>query len=118
MYVRPFPNADSAPWPISTDGGENPVWARDGSEPFYRGPGGDPMAVGITRSPKFAAGSPRRIFEGHWILWEVRLAALPADDVSADGRQFLMVQLTDTYPHNRINVILNWSEELKKLSAR
>ena len=35
VYVRPFPDADSALHPISTNGGTSPVWAPDGRGLFY-----------------------------------------------------------------------------------
>ena len=30
IYVRPFPDADSGRWLVSTDGGVEPVWAHSG----------------------------------------------------------------------------------------
>lgn len=30
VYVRPFPNIDGGRWQLSTDGGTQPLWARDG----------------------------------------------------------------------------------------
>jgi hypothetical protein len=39
-------------------------------------------------------------------------------DVTADGQRFLMIKDSDTevFP-SQINVVLNWSEELKRLTS-
>ena len=37
VYVRPFPNTNDGKWQVSTDGGQEPVWAHSGRELFYRG---------------------------------------------------------------------------------
>lgn len=36
VYVVPFPNVTAAKWPISTRGGNEPVWAHSGRELFFR----------------------------------------------------------------------------------
>ena len=36
IYVRPFPDAASARWQVSTAGGFSPVWSHSGKELFYR----------------------------------------------------------------------------------
>ena len=36
VYVRPFPDAGSARWQVSTAGGVSPVWSHSGKELFYR----------------------------------------------------------------------------------
>ena len=56
IYVQPFPGPGRR-WAISTDGGDEPVWSRDGRELFYRN-GNAMMAVPITSQPTFAAGVP------------------------------------------------------------
>jgi len=38
--------------------------------------------------------------------------AIPNDDVSADGQRFLMVK--DESSSGRLNLVLNWFEELKR----
>ncbi len=35
VYVRPFPGPDRR-WPVSTQGGTQPLWSRNGKEIFYR----------------------------------------------------------------------------------
>ncbi len=57
MDVPPFPGPGGK-WQISTDGGAEPVWARDSGELFYRN-GDQMMAVETTTEPTFSAGLPR-----------------------------------------------------------
>ena len=47
VYVRPFPNAGSRKWQISTDGGAGPVWTRGGSEIVYQDSQGRMVAVAV-----------------------------------------------------------------------
>src|SRR5262249_51050415 len=35
VYVRPFPDANGGKWQISSEGGFEPFWSRDGKEIFY-----------------------------------------------------------------------------------
>ena len=70
------------------------------------------MAVEITTSPTADVGKPRRLFEkpykrgnGFW----------PDYDVAPDGQRLLMVKSSTTEASSRINVVLNWQEELKRL---
>ena len=47
IYVRPYPTPGGQ-FPISTDGGSEPIWSRDGRELFYRN-GNKMMAVAVAR---------------------------------------------------------------------
>jgi serine/threonine-protein kinase len=110
VFVQPFagPGGRSQ---ISIEGGTEPVWSRDGRELFYVN-GDKMMAVEITTTPAFRAGTPRLLFEGRYMFSPNGVAAY---DVAADGR-FLRVQpMHPDPPTNQINVVLNWAEELKRL---
>ena len=50
VYVRPFPGLDGK-WQISTEGGTQPMWSRDGKELFFRN-GDRMMAVAISTEPE------------------------------------------------------------------
>ena len=45
IYVRPFPAVDEGQWQLSTAGGVQPLWSRDGRELFYVAPNGGLMTV-------------------------------------------------------------------------
>jgi eukaryotic-like serine/threonine-protein kinase len=111
IYVQPYPGPGGK-WQISTDGGTEPVWNRNGRELFYRN-GNKMMAVDIATQPGFAAGKPRVLFEGPYVP---TVFTAPNYDVSPDGQRFLMLKPSEqeeTAP-TEINVVLNWFEELKR----
>jgi serine/threonine-protein kinase len=111
VYVRPFPGS-GAKVQISTEGGVEPVWARNGRELFYRN--GDKMMVAaVETKPVFTAAKPRLLFEGHY---EASPESLPANyDVSPDGQRFLMIKASEQeQASTQINVVQNWFEELKR----
>ncbi|MDR3722704.1 MAG: protein kinase [Candidatus Acidoferrales bacterium] len=62
IYVQPYPGPGGK-WQISTDGGTEPVWNRNGRELFYRS-GDKMMAAAVATQPSFFAGKPRMLFEG------------------------------------------------------
>jgi eukaryotic-like serine/threonine-protein kinase len=111
VYVRPFPGPGGK-WQISTDGGTEPVWNRNGRELFYRSED-KIMAVDIATQSGFAAGKPRMLFEGKY---ERTPATSPNYDVSPDGQRFLMLKPDEqgAAAPTQINVVLNWFEELKR----
>ena len=111
VYVRPYPGPGGK-WPISTAGGTEPVWNPNGREIFYRS-GDKMMAVGVTTQPAFSAGKPRMLFEGKYVA---TTGTKPRYDVSADGQAFLMFKPVeqDQAAPTQINLVLNWTEELKQ----
>jgi len=108
VYVQAFPG----PVPrhqVTLDGGFAPVWRRDGQELFFLG-GGQMFAVPVNTTRGFSEGKPVRLFEKSYVA--DRLLAGSPFDVAPDGR-FLMIKPSDeeqTPP--RLNVILNWVDEL------
>jgi hypothetical protein len=69
--------------------------------------------VDVATEPTLAARGPRQLFED---TFESGNAGLAAYDVADDGR-FLMIQPLQPQRFIRgINIILNWSEELKRLA--
>ena len=111
IYVRPYPGPGGKS-PISTDGGTEPLWHPNGRELFYRN-GDKLMAVEIATRPVFAAGKPKELFTGDYMLTP---ASSRNYDVSLDGRRFLMIQPSARHAAPRqIVVVLNWIDELKRL---
>ncbi len=112
VYVRPFPEVEDGKWLISEDGGAFPVWSRDGSELFYYEDGAM-MAVDIeTADGAVEHGQPRVLFEGDYYTGIGRQF-----DIALDGERFLMLKRNvpdATEPTEQI-VVLNWTEELKRL---
>jgi Tol biopolymer transport system component/predicted Ser/Thr protein kinase len=107
VYVQPYPGPGGK-WQISTEGGKEPLWNRNGRELFYRS-GNKMMAVEITTQPSFSAGTPKTLFEGQY---QSVNQSSPNYDVSVDGQRFLMLKPIEQAA--QINVVLNWFEELKQ----
>ena len=118
VYVRPFPDINGGRWQISVNGGTRPVWARNGRELFYLIPPGKVMAVPVQPASAFAAGNPQVAFDGPYIASNPG----PTYDVAPDGKRFLMIKAAQptgaasTPP--QLVVVLNWFEELKRLTRK
>ena len=103
VYVQPFPPS-GAPWQVSTDGGGQPRWRRDGRELFYVS-GNRLVSVDVTAGATFGTAPPRELF---------RLPGFSGRGyaVSSDGQRFLVgtpVEQTDT----SMTVLVNWPARLK-----
>ena len=111
VYIQPYPGPGGK-WQISTEGGNEPLWNRNGRELFYRN-GNKMMAVDITTQPVFAAGTPKLLFERQYMPPNL---SSPNFDVSPDGQRFLMVKapMTLAAGGTQVSVVLNWFEELKR----
>jgi serine/threonine-protein kinase len=108
VYVQPYPVLDKR-WLISNDGGNEPTWAGNGQELFYRN-GYKMMAVAIQTDPEFRAGTPRVLFEAEYDLHEFDDQNY---DVTPDGQRFVMIQSESTSETARIHLVVNWFEELQ-----
>ena len=71
------------------------------------------MAVPITTTPTFSAGTPRVLFEGPFRID----GPFRGYDVTPDGQRFLMVREVPQQPTRVSQMVLvqNWLEELKRL---
>jgi len=111
VYVQPYPGPGGK-WQISTEGGTEPVWNPNGRELFYRS-GDKLMAADIANQAGFAAGRPRKLFEGRY--GDSPNPVTANYDVSLDGQRFLMTKESEQSSSvTQINVVLNWFEELKQ----
>lgn len=109
VYVRPFPGP-GAPATISTDGGVEPRWARNGRELFYRS-GNRMMAVRIGDGSGFVASAPTPLFEGRFEMKGYG-GSLANYDVSSDGR-FVMVRRKNPVTPTVIHIVFNWPRALE-----
>ncbi|MCP4263667.1 MAG: protein kinase [Planctomycetes bacterium] len=108
IYVEPYPGPGSKV-PVSTEGGQQPMWSRNGKELFYR-KGNKMMAAAVETEPQFKVTGHIELFEGRYLS----SASLQNYDVAPDGR-FLMIQEPKESTPLGINVVLNWFDELKRL---
>jgi Tol biopolymer transport system component len=115
VWVRPFPAEDTGAFRISTDGGTQALWARDGKTLFYIA--GDRFLQEVAVDPKGSAwhnGPSTRVFERRYYIGGNSGRSY---DVSLDGR-FLMISApgidaSDDPPG--LIVVQHWDEELKRL---
>ena len=116
VYVAPFP-ATGDRWRkrISSSGGGQPRWRRDGKELFFVAPDGTLMAVSVRIEGTFEAGSARPLFKtrltGLGSLITSPIASNYA--VSVNGQRFLMTSITEGTPPSSITVLLNWRAALE-----
>ncbi len=112
VYVRPFPGPGMK-HQVSSQGGVQPLWARNGRQLFYRRQD-QVWAVDVRTDGGFSTGKPRLLFErpgyspGH---------PTRSYDLSQDGQRFLMVKLEQRKPApvTEMTHVQNWFEELKRL---
>ncbi len=65
VWVQPFPTVDAGRWQVSSAGGVQPLWARNGRELFYVAPDGALMAVQWRGLPE-SGDAPTRLIEGRY----------------------------------------------------
>jgi Tol biopolymer transport system component len=108
VFIRPLTGSGD-PRRVSVDGGVEPHWAPNG-ELFFRN-GNRMLVTKVTTQPNLVFDSPRILFQGPYALNPIQDRDY---DVTADGRRFLMVQQADASESTvRLNVVVNWLEELK-----
>jgi serine/threonine-protein kinase len=95
VFVRPFPNVNTAKWQVSTEGGTQPLWARNGRELFFRGVDGSVAAVSVNTEggQSRVPGTPATLIKGSSLVNDT-MSLLPQQtyDVHPDGSRFLMIQ--------------------------
>jgi len=108
VYVQPFP-ANGSRWQVSTTGGRQPSWRRDGKELFYATDDRKLYAVDVRTGPAFQVSTPKLLFEMRTNTINQRNSYAP----SADGQRFLVNTLVEG-ASSGITVVLNWTEALKR----
>jgi serine/threonine-protein kinase len=110
IYVQSFPDLQGK-WQISTEGGMEPVWSRNGKELFYRADN-KIMAVTIATATGFQASPPQPVFTG---LSSFNVGILlPTYDVSPDGQRIVMLKGEREAAPTQFHAIVNWFTELQK----
>jgi serine/threonine-protein kinase len=114
VYVRPFPAVSSGRWQVSVGGGFAPLWARNGQELYYRSDR-SLMVVAVKTAGGFAAAPPAPLFRlAGYVLAGTRGIRY---DVAPDGRFLLLKDEDGRESRDRVVVVQNWFEELKRLVA-
>jgi len=113
VYVRAFPSSEG-PWQISTAGGDQAQWRRDGGELFYVSPDRQMMAVQVNgEGASFKASSPRALFRAR--IQAPGILAIRNDYVvRADGQRFLINKLVEDPAKGTITIVVNWASKLPR----
>jgi serine/threonine-protein kinase len=111
VYVQPYPGPGGKRQ-ISNQGGTEPMWNPNGKELFYRN-GDKMMAVILQPGEELKPDKPVLLFQG---AYELDTDDQSSNyDVSKDGRHFVMIRRAEESAPLRINVVLNWFDELRRL---
>jgi Tol biopolymer transport system component len=109
VVVQPFPGGGAKTF-VSTDGGSEPVWSRDGRRIFYRTP--QKFYVATVRSdPAFTVVTREPLFDDTYLG-----SGLPHAnyDVSPDGTHLVLIKAAE---RSQLLVVYNWTAELRARMA-
>ena len=106
VYVRAL-LPGGARVPVSSGGGGEPLWSRDGHRLYFRS-GTRLMVATVTTSPRLAVSAPELVFQGPYATESYH----PNYDVAPDGRSFVMIRPVEQ--NRQLVVAVNWSEELRR----
>lgn len=110
VYIRLFP--DGGDQQVSSDGGGQPRWRRDGRELYYV-QGDTLMAATVITKPGLSIGSPTPLFSDRGLLQP--LPGTRQYDVAADGERFIVATPYAAAGESpaAIRVVQNWYEQFR-----
>jgi len=110
VYVQSFPEL-SRGTRVSVNGGDGPIWRKDGKELCYIAPDRKLIAVAVNSAgPFFQVSAPQPLFQVN----------TPDDystqqyQLSPDGTRFLVNSRIEGTTPQALNVLLNWKAQVKK----
>ena len=111
VWVRPFPGP-GAPIRISSEGGQKPVWSKDGKDIVYENAGKLLSANVTVRSSEFRADAPRVFLEGGFMHDDTD-PNMCFVDVGPDGR-VLIVEARQSPSDSSLVIAQHWDAELTR----
>jgi serine/threonine-protein kinase len=114
VYVQSFPDAGGRKWPVSSSGGSEPLWSRDGRELFYRNGANEMVAVAVAGTTTPPLGRQQVLFSARPYSTDTYNRAY---DVTPDGQRFVMLRLASGQREEDLRLIIveNFFQELKRL---
>jgi len=114
IYLESYPRG-APKVQISTNGGTEPRWRRDGKELFYISPDQKLMAVAVTIGSELTFATPKELFQTRLSTSGTLAYRMLRYDVTRDGTRFLINTESDSpeTSSNPITVLLNWTSLLK-----
>jgi Tol biopolymer transport system component/tRNA A-37 threonylcarbamoyl transferase component Bud32 len=115
VYVQSFPMPGTK-FQISSNGGSEPEWRKDGTELFYIGGEGGmlmaaPIKLGRSASEPLQPGQSKPLFPLPFVS---SFIVRRSYDVSNDGQRFLVPVLPAGAAPPPLTVVLNWQTQMKK----
>jgi Tol biopolymer transport system component len=104
VYVQSFEDGNGR-MVMSTRGGSQPTWRRDGREMFYLAADGAMMAVPVTSESRFEYGAEVTLF--HLPSQQVLAPFAPSYAVDGDGKRFLIRSELTTGAYRTVTVVTN-----------
>jgi Tol biopolymer transport system component len=119
VWVQSLSADAGGPVQVTTTGGRQPLFSREGNELFYVAPDGLLMSVAVeTKGSSWSNGAQTSVLNKPY--YTGGRASVRQYDVMAGGRRFLMMkeEPADADVVLSINVVLNWFEEVRRLVPR
>ena len=116
VYVRAFPTPGTR-WRVSTDGGSDPRWRRDGKELFYQSTDRTLLAADVKADISFTVSAPRALFKMPIADRGARMTEVSnasSYEPTGDGQRFLINALIEGPPPPPVTVILHWPAALRR----
>jgi len=106
VHVQRFPKP-AGKFQVSTNGGDQPRWRRDGKEIYYLSPDRKLMAVQVKATgTAIEIARPRELFQTRAAT---AVLFVPTYDVTADGQRFLINTSLEAEGAPPITVVTNWA---------
>jgi len=113
IYVQSFPNPGGK-WQVTSEGGLQAQWRRDGRELFYLSPNKKLVSVATRESPTFSAGVPQPLFDAPISLNGIN-DSRARYVFTPDGQRVLVVAARpESASASAIRVVLDWPSSLRK----
>lgn len=109
IYVKPFPGPGGK-YQVSTGGGDNPKWSRDGRELFFSSDVGEVMVVDVRESgAALQLSTPRPVLKAPMVGGPEGPFV-----VSPDGKRFLVNQMGSDTVRLPLTLLTNWAAQLNQ----
>lgn len=114
IYVKPVAS-NAARIQVSTAGAFNAAWSPKGNTLFYQ-EAGAMWAVDLGRGNVPVLGPRRKLFECGWALSPFGNWDFSDFDVMPEDERFIMIRREPKAIPDRISVVVNWYDELRRLA--
>ncbi len=112
--MRPYPDTGGR-WQVSVEGGDSPLWARDGSGIYFRTNNGIHFVSATESDRSLSLGQPTLMFSASRAEYQSNRTARMFD-IAPDG-DLIMFAFADRQSdtETRQMIVFNWFDELKRL---